>query len=65
MWYREYYEIIQNILIEYVVLDEDIRYPPKYTELYKERKEKRDRIFAELKKSRYVIHNPKLRNHFS
>ena len=49
---------MKHIWWNYVELAEDIRYTPKYAELYKERKEKIEIVFADAKEKHAMRYTP-------
>ena len=50
--------VTRHIWQEYIELAEDARYTPKYKELYKERKEKIERVFADAKEKHAMRYTP-------
>lgn len=50
--------VTRHIWADYIELAEDIRYTPKYQELYKLRKEKIERVFADAKEKHAMRYTP-------
>ena len=50
--------VTKHIWHDYVELAEDIRHTPEYAELYKERKEKIERVFADAKEKHAMRYTP-------
>lgn len=50
--------VTRHIWQDYIELCEDIRYTPKYQKLYKERKEKIERVFADAKEKHAMRYTP-------
>ena len=50
--------VAKHIWWEYVERAEDIRHTPKYAELYRERKEKIERVFADAKEKHAMRYTP-------
>ena len=50
--------VTKHIWNEYIELTEDARHTPKYKKLYKERKEKIERVFADAKEKHAMIYTP-------
>ena len=50
--------VSKHIWHDYVELAEDIRHTPEYAELYKERKEKIERVFADAKEKHAMRYTP-------
>ncbi len=50
--------VTKHIWWEYVELAEDIRHTPEYSELYRERKEKIERVFADAKEKHAMRYTP-------
>lgn len=50
--------VTKHIWWEYIELAEDIRHTPEYSELYRERKEKIERVFADAKEKHAMRYTP-------